>query len=78
MSTQPEALRIAKALDDDQWRLDDLDIEAADELRRLHAMHTELLDALREIVGQHGQWNNGMWAANIARAAITKATRDKP
>lgn len=30
----------------------------------------QALEALRQIVGQHGQWNNGMWAANIARAAI--------
>ena len=34
-----------------------------------------LLEALRQIVEQHGQWNNGIWAANIARAAI-KAVKE--
>ena len=33
----------------------------------------QALEALRQIVGQHGQWNNGMLAANIACAAIKKA-----
>ena len=40
---------------------------------RAEAQRDALLEALRQIVGQHGQWNNGMWAANIARAAIAKA-----
>lgn len=29
-----------------------------------------LREALQKIVDQHGQWNNGIWAANIARAAL--------
>lgn len=33
----------------------------------------ELVEALRQIAEQHGQWNNGMWAARIARAALAKA-----
>ena len=33
----------------------------------------DMLEALRQIVEGHGQWNNGIWAANIARAAIAKA-----
>ena len=40
---------------------------------RLIAAAPELLEALRQIVEQHGQWNNGIWAANIARAAIAEA-----
>lgn len=40
----------------------------------LIAAAPDLLEALRQIVEQHGQWNNGIWAANIARAAIAKAT----
>ncbi len=67
---QPEALRLAD--DCDAYIVDFED--AAVELRRLHEVNQELLEALRQIVEQHGQWNNGMWAANIARAAITKAT----
>ena len=47
---------------------------AADELRRLHAANAELMAALLRIIEQHGQWNNGIWAANIARAAISKTT----
>lgn len=41
---------------------------------RLIAAAPDLLEALQQIVEQHGQWNNGIWAANIARAAIAKAT----
>lgn len=37
---------------------------------RQHAAIKELREALRKIAEQHGQWNNGMWAAGIARAAI--------
>lgn len=39
----------------------------------LRQQRGDLLSALRQIVEQHGQWNNGIWAANIARAAISKA-----
>lgn len=39
----------------------------------LRAQRDLLLEALRQIVEQHGQWNNGIWAANIARAAIKAA-----
>ena len=41
---------------------------------RLMAAAPDLLEALRQIVEQHGQWNNGIWASNIARVAIAKAT----
>lgn len=46
-------------------------------LSDLHALNQELLEALKKIAEQHGQWNNGIWAANIARAAIAKATGDQ-
>ncbi len=34
---------------------------------------TVLREALNEIITNHGNWNNGMWAANVAREAL-KAT----
>ena len=46
MSTQPEALRLADFLDDQYDPSHNLE-EAADELRRLHAVNAELLEALR-------------------------------
>lgn len=50
-----------------------VEAELAETSDKLHAMTVErdaLLAALRQIVEQHGQWNNGIWAANIARDAI--------
>ena len=46
MSTQPEALRLADFLDDQYDPSHNLE-EAAAELRRLHAVNQELLEALR-------------------------------
>jgi hypothetical protein len=76
MTTQPEALRLAEALED-AWRgveMDEVDCQAAAELRRLHAVNAELLEALIHI---------GFAAMDItcerktirdaARAAIAKA-----
>ena len=48
MSKQPEAERLAGYLDDCN-RLDLTIPEAAAELRRLHEVNTELLEALREL-----------------------------
>lgn len=53
---------------------------AGERLRRiekLEAQRDALLEALRQIVEQHGQWNNGIWAANIARAAIKAVEETK-
>ncbi|HWH74941.1 MAG TPA: hypothetical protein VNV16_11835 [Methylibium sp.] len=33
-------------------------------------MSDKLREALKKIATQHGQWNNGMWAANIALEAL--------
>ena len=46
MNTQPEALRLADFLDDQYDPSHNLE-EAAAELRRLHAVNQELLEALR-------------------------------
>ncbi len=94
MDNQPEALRLADALkgqvqvnprvgenDPDcgyVHELDKLIDEAADELRRLHAVNKELLEALRTALD--ASWNGPMpdYARDEARAAIAKAEEVKP
>ena len=73
MKTQPNALRLAHALDlyatgDAHQR----NIEqAADELRRLHEANQELLEVLKEILDGEGKSFRNIWEQ--ARAAINKA-----
>ena len=73
MTQQPEALRLADALDlyatgDAHQR----NIEqAADELRRLHEANQELLEVLKEILDGEGKSFRNIWEQ--ARAAINKA-----
>jgi hypothetical protein len=71
MSTQqPEALRLADELEQGTYLLSvERDVTAA-ELRRLHSVNAELLEALREI----STAENRRRMAEIARAAIAKAT----
>ena len=80
MTTQPEALRLADAICDysrygheteqvAKLRRIKADTEAAAELRRLHKVNTELLDALR-LSADHAYWRD--IEAQI-RAAINKA-----
>lgn len=47
-------------------------IELRSERDRLHAMNSRLIEAMREISSMHGFWNNGIWVANKARAAIAE------
>jgi hypothetical protein len=73
MSTQPEALRLADALDDywDKSRVQ----PAAAELRRLHALNAELLEALKlaqSIIGHPDDAHSKLIAAAIAQAENTK------
>lgn len=51
MSTQPEALRLADLLERDpsEWGGLTLGWKAAAELRRLHEVNAELLEALKEL-----------------------------
>jgi len=80
MNDQPEALRLADFLDDQYDPSHNLE-EAAAELRRLHALNGELLEALKMgyadtmdyIQRNHlsGAENN-RWLV-LARAAIAKA-----
>ncbi len=84
MTKQPEALRLADALEQDRF---DEPHGAAAELRRLHAVNVELLEALKKVVRDadaepDGEYligaNKGCVAVHrsgieIARKAITKA-----
>lgn len=75
MTTQPEALRLADALEK-QWLADRASSEmrnkAAAELRRLHAVNQELLEALKAVTTAQDLSTYGM-ALHNARAAIAKA-----
>jgi len=96
MSKQPEALRLADALENNLEQYDgyalppssqDIADAAAAELRRLHAVNSEMLEALKKIVRDADAEpdedyligaNKGCVAVHrsgieIARAAITKA-----
>ena len=85
MTTQPEALRLADYLTD-RNRLDLTCDEAADELRRLHEVNTELLAALKEGVDETLDYiklnhltgaEKNHWIVQ-AQAAINKAERTTP
>ena len=78
MSKQPEALRLAYLLEvsSDNPTLINVDKRCAAELRRLHEVNQELLDALKIIMGDgnHGQSMTWTERCQQARAAINKAT----
>ena len=81
MSTEPEALRLADALDelDRQFSRNGLCGDAAAELRRLHEVNQDLLKALNTILNIC-LLDNGHWAKTIEREAheaIAKATGEK-
>ena len=68
MSTQqPEALRLAQWIEEDMTC--DGDAEIAAELRRLHALNAELLEALRVAEASVGD----MGSLHIVQAALAKA-----
>jgi hypothetical protein len=70
MTTQPEALRLADALEVDKWHISGVTAQsAADELRRLHALNQELLAALRKSVETtYSDTLFAEWNALIAKA----------
>ena len=71
MSEQPNALRLAEWLDSCKLPYDPNDVsDAAAELRRLHSVNAELLEALDMLLQNP---NSGLWSNN-ARSAIAKAT----
>lgn len=66
MKEQPYALRLAEDLDEAS---DPLSVDAADELRRLHSLNAELVEALETIQSASAC----VYSKNIAEAAIAKA-----
>ena len=70
MTTQPEALRLAGVLDNYGYKDTD---DAAAELRRLHEVNQDLLEALKDVM----YWENGKPEWDVARAAIAKATGEQ-
>ena len=74
MSTQPEALHLADALEelDQSFSVSGMCGEAAAELRRLHEVNQELLAALKAQM-YVTDWSEQEAANDIARAAIAKA-----
>ena len=69
MNTQPEALRLAEFIDE-RWILcgEDADIVSA-ELRRLHEVNKELVEALEEFLRNPAGDNT----EDIAKAALAKS-----
>ncbi len=73
MNTQPEALRLADWCD---LGVDPYDKASAAELRRLHEVNQELVEALEKLarLGNAGQYGNSE-GNTIAQAALAKARR---
>ena len=73
--SKPEALRLADALDDSSLTVHH---KAATELRRLHGVNQDLLEALKELLDREWQDDEGDFTLEMARkkarAAIAKAT----
>jgi hypothetical protein len=78
VSTQPEALRLANDLDRTLCVKHGLrDRNAADELRRLHSVNADLLEALRLFAGDNVTHTEGE-RMEAARAAIARAEEVRP
>ena len=74
MTQQPEALRLADAMLTNKWPQVLPIWEASQELRRLHEVNAELLEALEKLarLGNGERYGNSEGNV-IARTAITKA-----
>ncbi len=70
---QPEALRLANAIDLGRPRLVLDCIDAAAELRRLHEVNAELVEALRFIAEHNIEGTDGSVATIIAGMLIYRA-----
>ncbi len=80
MITQPEALRLADALIL-RHGVESFEGNAADELRRLHAVNAELLEALKDLLYEYDvevQSDQEQDIQRRSRAAIAKAEEVKP
>jgi hypothetical protein len=80
VSEQPEALRLADALEASVVYGYD-DTAAAAELRRLHSVNAELLEALEDLLQEYDVQMSAYQEMDVqrrARAAIAKAEEVKP
>ena len=78
-NTQPEALRLAEILEGDycpDWFYEQGVDEAAAELRRLHALNAELLEALKLNYAELSSKWTPYIRANAAEVAAMKSARD--
>jgi len=77
MTEQPTALRLADTIEEDPittWGYREAAHAAAAELRRLHAVNQELLEALKRIDKEFKKYGRQHWPeAEKARSAIAKA-----
>ena len=83
MSEQPEALRLADAFGIQHWTglPIALHVEAAAELRRLHEVNAELVEALQAMLGccyDMERNDETLAAVKGAMKAIYKATGEQP
>lgn len=82
MSKQPESLRLADALQSEEYfARGPLAMEAAAELRRLHEVNAELVEALQSMLGccyDMERNDETLAAVKGAMKAIYKATGEQP
>ncbi len=76
MTKQPEALRLAEHMEISVSHAAAVRKKAAAELRRLHEVNAELVEALELILPPSGTYDGIVWIAK-ARAAIAKATGEQ-
>ncbi len=72
MTEQPNALRLADALEATDY-YEDLHEEAADELRRQHALNGELGAALRRLISYCNTLENRLMEADGEHPAVQEA-----
>lgn len=74
-TTQPEALRLADALEAswDGLQMDEVDRQAAAELRRLHSVNKELGAALSRLICYCNTLENGLLEADGEHPAMQQA-----
>lgn len=74
---QPEALRLAQYFErETRWHPPSVpQMQAAAELRRLHALNAELVEALRDLndLTRHPDYGIPVWLSQQVSAAIAKA-----
>ena len=73
---QPEALRLADELEKAPAVFGGTGMQAAAELRRLHKVNAELVEALKRL-SLYVAYNGDDWVQREAKAALAKATGEQ-